>query len=107
MEYDHPTPPPQRLTDPVAGYGEPSQAALDTVERLEVYLATLEMADVQGEDAKVDLARWFDRFAAQAVAAREAEIVAALEESRDSVIDNFVGMKIQEGISRAIKIVKP
>jgi len=71
---------PHTLTDPQAGYGEPpSQEALDTVEQLQAYLDTLVMDEWSSENAKADLARWFDAFAAQAVAAREAAIVAALE----------------------------
>lgn len=69
MIYNEPTTTPQRLTDEQAGYDEPSEAAMETVERFQVWLYAVDSVRVPEDEAIRDIARWFDRFAAQAVEA--------------------------------------
>lgn len=85
FDYDQPAPTPQRLTDPQAGYGEPSEAAMETAKDTIVTIQESYGIEYKGGEplSEDDWRFWastLDRFAAQAVAAREAEIVAALEE---------------------------
>lgn len=74
---------PTTLTDQRAGYSVPSEAALAFAEKVQKAC----LLDVNLHDLlQHDVARLLDAFAAQAVAAREAEIVATVDEWRKPAI---------------------
>jgi hypothetical protein len=108
FDYDHPLPTPQRLTDEQAGYGAPSEAAVKTVECV---IAWLDEPTESEWHALIELAMMFDAFAQQAVAAREAEIVAALEhqaEVWERMKDMTPSAELRASVYRAAaNIVKP
>lgn len=79
FDYDHPLPTPQRLTDPQAGYEvAPSAAAKEAAQDFMSWLHS-RWEELSNDECSHEVAARFDAFAAKAVAAREAEIVAALE----------------------------
>lgn len=66
---------PQRLSDKQAGYREPSETALAFAEKVQkACLLNVNLYDLLQDD----VARLLDAFAAQQVAAREAEIAKAI-----------------------------